>query len=159
STRYCPVPMPASCVLSKIWGCCWITLSIASSTARSSLGETFSHSARRSPGPSGQLAAFGLPPPVGALGVGTGVTVMGGVEPDEGVPPPPHETPNGPTSATSTATRANFEDKRTAIPTSRLQPTRALRLSRGRRLRATAPPMPIQPKPKFYRPQERGSTS
>ena len=66
------------------------------------------------------VPAFGLPPPVGALGDGVGTTVTGGVDPPEGEPlPPPHDMLNGPMSAASAAALATFEDKRTAIPTSR----------------------------------------
>ena len=72
-------------------------------TAFCSREEPFSHSALTLPLPIGQLEALTPPPPVGALGVGWGVTVVGGVD-EEGDPPPPQERArreNSPRAATA----------------------------------------------------------
>ena len=65
--------------------------------------DAFSHAVLTLPLPMGQLEALTPPPPVGALGVGWGVTVVGGVD-DEGDPPPPQERArreNSPRAATA----------------------------------------------------------
>ena len=72
------MPVPASWVLSKIWGFVWTSVSIAAKTASRRRDEPFEHSALTLPLPRGQLVEPPPPPGVG-VGVGWGVTVVTGV--------------------------------------------------------------------------------
>src|SRR5262245_16041044 len=84
--------------------------------APSSFAVVLAHSALLSPGPIGQAAAEGLPPPLDGVGVGTGVGVgLLPVEPEGVLLPPPQERVPRPSTADTRIERSSeLDDTRLA---------------------------------------------